>query len=228
MATTSNARPAIIPITVAFILLVATGIPYRAATEDHHKPIPPEKIHRFEEQVVEIGEIAADGYILAIGGGGESVIGQLMGQDVVAIDINRRELEHAPGDALKIVMDARELGFLDKTFDVAASFFTLMYIDGADHAKVFEEAYRVLRPGGRFLVWDASFGERPEGKTVGVVPLTVELPDKVISTGYGVRWPDEPHDLAYYKRLALAAGFELVKESAKGQWFYLEMQRPTS
>jgi SAM-dependent methyltransferase len=206
--------------------IFAAGNLCRAATEDHHTPIPPEKIHQFDEQVVEVGDIAGDGYILAIGGGGESIIGQLKGRQVVAIDISRQELEHAPGDALKIVMDARELGFLDKSFDTAASFFTLMYIDGADHPKVLQEVYRVLRPGGRFLVWDASFGDRPEGKTVGVVPLTVKLPNQVISTGYGVKWPDEPHDLAYYKRLALAAGFKPTEESAQGQWFYLEMQKP--
>jgi ubiquinone/menaquinone biosynthesis C-methylase UbiE len=217
----------VILIVVAVNLVAGEG-PCRAATEDHHTPVPPEEIHQFEEQVVELGEIVTDGYILAIGGGGESVIGQLMGRRVVAIDISRRELEHAPGEALKIVMDARDLGFLDKTFDTAASFFTLMYIDGADHPKVFAEAYRVLRPGGRFLVWDARFEKRPDGKSVGVVPLTVKLPDKVISTGYGVRWPDEPHDLAYYKRVALAAGFKLVKENAKGQWFHLELQRPAS
>jgi ubiquinone/menaquinone biosynthesis C-methylase UbiE len=227
MINTHNSVYVVILIAVA-VNLVAGDCPCRAESEDHHTPIPPEKIHQFQEQVVELGEIATDGYILAIGGGGESVIGQLMGRQVVAIDISRRELEHAPGDALKIIMDARDLLFLDKTFDTAASFFTLMYIDGADHPRVFEEAYRVLRPGGRFLVWDASFGKPPEGKTVGVVPLTVKLPKKVISTGYGVRWPEEPHDLAYYKRLALAAGFKLTKESAKDQWFYLEMQKPAS
>ena len=38
----------------------------------------------------------------------------------------------------------------------AASFFTLCYIDGEDHATVMSETYRVLRPGGHFHIWDAN------------------------------------------------------------------------
>ena len=47
-------------------------------------------------------------------------------------------------------MDARDLQFLDNTFSAATSFFTLMYIPGSDHAKVFDEVLRVLEPGGPF------------------------------------------------------------------------------
>jgi hypothetical protein len=84
----------------------------------------------------------------------------------------------------------------------------------------------VLRPGGRFLIWDASFGPRPEdGKTVGVVPLTVKLPDREISTGYGVRWPDEPHDLAYYRRLVESTGFSVVRAESKDRWLSLELKK---
>jgi len=45
---------------------------------------------------------------LDIGGGGEGVIGQMKGKQVIAIDPNRRELEEAADGPLKIVMDARE------------------------------------------------------------------------------------------------------------------------
>ena len=142
---------------VALLARTSAGV-----DEEGHRQPPQEQMHRFPPQVVELGSIEADGWILALGGGGESVIGQLEGRRVVAIDISRRELEDAPGDALKIVMDARDLQFLDETFDVAASFFTLMYIDGADHRSVFDEVHRVLRPGGRLLIWDAAFGDRPD------------------------------------------------------------------
>jgi SAM-dependent methyltransferase len=195
--------------------------------EDHHARISPENVHRFDPQQVEVEDFEAEGYILAIGGGGEGVIGRLKGEQVIAIDISRRELEEAPGDALKIVMDAREMSFLDGSFSTAASFFTLMYIDGSDHPAVFGEVYRVLAPGGRFLIWDAVFGPPPEeGATYGVVPMEVKLPRTLISTGYGVRWPERPHDPAYYERLAEAAGFVITAKRVKDRWFHLELRKP--
>ena len=208
-------------------LLTAVGVAAPVSAEEGHSPIPPDKMQQLEPQIVKIDDFQAEGPILAIGGGGECVIGQLNGEQVVAIDISRRELEEAPGEALKIVMDARDLKFVGESFDVAASFFTLMYIDGSDHQKVFEEVLRVLEPGGRFLIWDAVLGPpADDGKTVVVVPLTVQLPDREIKTGYGVGFPDRPHDLSYYKRLAAASGFELVSERTKEHWFHVVLRKP--
>ena len=60
------------------------------------------------------------------------------GKQVVAIDPSRRELEEAADGPLKIVMDARDMLFLDDTVDVVTPFFTLMYIQASDRKKVLE------------------------------------------------------------------------------------------
>jgi SAM-dependent methyltransferase len=196
-------------------------------SKDQHKRPSPERIYRFEKQEVTVHNFDAQGYILAIGGGGEGVIGQLKGQQVIAIDISKRELEGTPAGPLKIIMDARDLKFLDNTFNTAASFFTLCYINESDHEKVFEEIFRVLVSGGRFLMWDVIFLKRvDEKKDIAIVPLLVKLPNKEITTGYGVHWPEKAHDLSYYMQLAEKAGFKLVARQEKDKWFFLELIKP--
>jgi ubiquinone/menaquinone biosynthesis C-methylase UbiE len=50
-------------------------------------------------------------------------------------------------------MDARNMQFLDETFDTATAFFSLMYLKSeTDRQKVLAEVYRALKPAGRFLV----------------------------------------------------------------------------
>ena len=119
-----------------------------------HSETKNENIFFLKEQEIVVNDFAATGLILDVGGGGEGIIGQLKGNQVVAIDPNKRELEEAADGPLKIVMDANELLFLEDSFQVVTSFFTLMNIKASQHEKVFSEVYRVLRSGGQFLVWD--------------------------------------------------------------------------
>jgi hypothetical protein len=120
-----------------------TGSWQEKKPEEKHAPIARERIHQFPTLNVVVGDFPAKGLILDIGGGGEGVIGQLKHQQVVAIDLIKRELEDAPGrPLLRIVMDARDLKFLDDDFTTATVFFTFMYIAAADHEQVFKELFR--------------------------------------------------------------------------------------
>lgn len=171
-------------------------------------------------------DFPADGLILDVGGGGEGVIAQLKAGQVVAIDISKRELEEAPGrPLLKIVMDARDLKFLDKTFNTATVFFTFMYIESADHARVFQEIHRVLRPGGRLLIWDVIFPSKIDpGLPHILYPVRVKLPGKEINTGYGVDII-EGQGADHFLMLAEAAGFTVVSRQDKSGWFFLELKK---
>ncbi|MHA1308436.1 MAG: class I SAM-dependent methyltransferase [Candidatus Heimdallarchaeota archaeon] len=182
------------------------------------------KIMVIEKQYPDISNIKAEGFILDIGGGGEGIIGQQLGDQVISIDRRKDELEEAKNTNLKIIMDATDLQFLDESFNTAASFFTFMYINQDIREKVMSEIHRVLKPGGRLLFWDVVLpsGSDDPKHEMFMVPITVTLHNgKEISTGYGS--PFKRHQIADdYKKLAKKVGFKLTNETTKDQIFYLE------
>jgi ubiquinone/menaquinone biosynthesis C-methylase UbiE len=190
--------------------------------------ITSERFYYFHRQDVVLEEFEAQGLILDIGGGSSGTIGRMKTKQVVAIDLSRAELEEAPPGPLKIVMDASNMLFLDCSFNTATAFYSFMYIGETVHEKVFKEVFRILTPGGQFLVWDADLPERIDPlKDVAAFPLRIIIPEQEeITTGYGTAWPDRPHDMDYYLGLAENAGFKVISKRLKDQTLFLELQKP--
>ncbi|KPK62648.1 hypothetical protein AMJ83_10295 [candidate division WOR_3 bacterium SM23_42] len=172
---------------------------------------------------MEMNSIETAGFIWDVGGGGEGIIGKLNGRKVIAIDIRIEELEETKNDSLKIVMDATDLKFLPSSFDVATSFFSLMYIKNKDHLKVFKEIHKILKNEGRFYIWDVRIPPKHMDKPVFVLPLEILLPNDETETGYGVGWEHKEQDLQHFKELAGKTDFKIVDEWSRDEIFYLEL-----
>jgi ubiquinone/menaquinone biosynthesis C-methylase UbiE len=188
--------------------------------------IPDNRWHRVRGQKLDLVGFSAPGLILDVGGGGEGVIGQLFGGRVVAIDVLRRELEEAPAGPLKLVMDARELKFLDGSFDTVTAFFSLLYIEARDHEAVLREANRVLKTGGRLHIWDVVVPPEPlPGKDAFAVELEIRLPERIVSTGYGVAWRGRHQDPDSFARLAERVGLRVEQTERSGSIFRIDLQK---
>ncbi len=210
-------------ISVFDLALAAALLATTSAAQERPKP---EQVYNHPRLEVAVQDFPADGLILDIGGGGEGVIGQLKGKQVVAVDLSKRELEEAPGEPLiKIVMDARDLKFLDNSFATTTVFFTFMYIDPKDHEKVLQEIHRVLKPGGRLLIWDVVFPKKTDERQLyAVYKLTIKLPSTEIQTGYGVRFA-EGQGAGHMVELAKKCGFDVDSRQDNQGWYFLQLKK---
>ena len=124
------------------------------------------------------------GDILDLGGGGEGVIGRIYAGQVTAIDVSPEELDEAPGNCRKLVMDATAMTFPDASFDHVTSFYTLMYMTQEQQRLALLETARVLRPGGMLHIWDAAF-PTPYPEPF-LAELDIDAAGMYIRTTYGV------------------------------------------
>ena len=209
-------------------IISLTNIALRAPNNDECDKAIKQDLYYFQTQTVVIDDFFADGLILDIGGGGEGVIGQLKGKQVVAIDTKKDELLEAAEGPLKLVMDATRLKFLDSSFNLATVFYSLMYMTAHDHERVFSEVFRVLKKGGALKIWDVQLTHRKGIDKPGfVVPVEVVLPDKKISTGYGSYWPKKAYDLDYYVKVAERTGFKIIERKQANDSIYLLLSKTT-
>ena len=142
-----------------------------------------------------------------------------LGLDVTGLDLDPAMIERARANATEaddisrpsfVVGDAAALPFPDASFDVVVSTFSVHH--WAEPATGIAEIGRVLRPGGRALIWDIKPGgvPLPFGPRHTHIPNPAELVDGTPLRPVGAtpwRWP---------WRLVLAQRIELVAGSEPG------------
>ncbi|MBY9004397.1 MAG: class I SAM-dependent methyltransferase [Candidatus Lokiarchaeota archaeon] len=186
-----------------------------------------EKMFFIDPHLIDLTNVELNGRILDVGGGGEGIIGLYKGTQVIAIDRRKNELEEAAdGDYLKIIMDAKDLQFLDETFETATAFYLFMYVPMENRREIFEEIYRVLKKGGELVLWDMVILKKGESnKELYGAEVKVKIGDKEIDTGYGTHWNKE-QDLKYFIDLGKAVGFNISSKQEIDKKIYIRFQKP--
>jgi ubiquinone/menaquinone biosynthesis C-methylase UbiE len=186
-----------------------------------------DRIHFIDKHVIDISKVELKGRILDVGGGGEGIVGQYKGKSVIAIDKLKSELEEAAdGEYLKVIMDAEDLKFLDGTFDTVTAFYMFMYVPLEWREKIFKEIFRVLKPGGEFIIWDMVIVEKEENeKKFYGAKVEVIIGDKTIETGYATRW-NKAQDLDHFLKLGASVGFDVIKRDVKNEQILIRFKKP--
>jgi demethylmenaquinone methyltransferase/2-methoxy-6-polyprenyl-1,4-benzoquinol methylase len=85
------------------------------------------------------------------------------GAQVTALDVSKNMLDvlkQKQSKVTTVVGDAEDLPFPDASFDVVTAAFLIVHLK--DPRRFFDEVYRVLKPGGMFLVTNINQKDPPE------------------------------------------------------------------
>jgi ubiquinone/menaquinone biosynthesis C-methylase UbiE len=126
-------------------------------------------LNSFEKnQLLPIFEDVQDKKILDVGAGTGrlAVVLSKMGGRVTAIDVSEEMLKELKKKAPVVttqIADAESLPFPDKSFDYVLVAFLIVHLK--DPSRFFDQAYRVLKDGGKLIVTNINQKEPPEIKT---------------------------------------------------------------
>jgi SAM-dependent methyltransferase len=175
------------------------------------------------EQLIQLAGVGTDDRVLDAGtgiGGTARLLAAVAGCRVTAIDLTAEYcdtaewLNAAAGLSSRIEVrraDVTALPFADGTFDVIISQHVQMNV--ADKSRLYAEARRVLTPGGRLALWDATAG--PQQPITFPVPWATDAHDSHLIT------PEELREVTAGAGFAVAAWNDLTDAAADAMRAFL-------
>lgn len=114
-----------------------------------------------------LGDIAGK-KVLDVGAGTGRLTVELAraGAEVIALDVSEemlKVLKRKNAQIETVVGDAEDLPFADNSFDIIVAVFLVVHLK--DPGRFFDEVYRVLKSGGKFLVTNINQKEPPDVET---------------------------------------------------------------
>ena len=178
-------------------------------------------------QIIDALEFTSRSHVIDLGsglGGPARTIAEVTGSSVTGIDLTPQFCEVATAlsewtglsDRTRFLIgDATDTGLPTASADAAVTIHVAMNI--ADKAALYAEAWRLIRPGGRFVVYDVLQGEG--GEVRYPVPWATDPSTSFLAT------PDQMRDLL------TGAGFTILEEDDSSDaglaWFQELRERAT-
>ncbi len=130
----------------------------------------------------------------------------ILDESPVQISRAREELRALPDDHI-LLGDIRTTGLPDDKFDKVVIKMGVHELPQAEQSKVFSEMHRILRPGGKFIMWDLSLDQDTQKAFQDIIRKKDELAgfDMLVANRYFQR-----HD--ELEKLFRDAGFREVKD----------------
>lgn len=166
--------------------------------------------------------IPADATVLDLGAGYCGFINNVHAKNKFAVDQGEVVITHAAPGVHATVGDVSDLSaFADGKFDVVFASNLLEHLDEEPLAKTLAEVYRVLAPGGRFVIMQPNFTYAYrhyfDDFTHRRIFTHISLRDVLIAAGFGVK-KILPKFLPYSMRSSLPAHPALVSLYLRSPW----------
>ena len=146
-------------------------------------------LNQFEGEIILKMIRGIDGKkVLDVGCGTGRLIKKLLERNsiVTGIDVSEEMLKIARKKFKStefVEGDAEKLPFKDESFDIVTASFLIVHLKNL--RKFFDEAYRILKPGGTFIVTNINQRKAPKLKTANnedvIITSFYHIPDHVIS-----------------------------------------------
>jgi len=141
--------------------------------------------------------------ILDIGCGTGRIIQDLLdkGADITGVDVSTEMLKIAEKkfpNSNFVEADIRELPFKDNTFDIVICTFVIVHLKQVELEGAFDEVYRILKPGGSFILTNINQKKAPKLKVKNIGEIVIKsyyhMPEHVIEALNNCRFSIETED----------------------------------